>query len=296
MHAARLNPAMLARLGRLDIVARTVVHGFLSGVHRSPYRGASVEFAEHRQYYPGDDIRDIDWQAFGKTDRFYVKQHEHHTNAAVHLVVDASGSMAYAGRGVPKYTYARFAAAALAYLLLRQRDAVGLAVHDAGFRNLVRARNHPKQLFRLTQCLENVAPSGESPLGELWDRLARRIASRGLVILLSDCFGDIEPIRSAWQHLKHRRHDVIVFQILAPEEIDFPFRGPLKFHDLERSANERSLDAGRLAQEYRARFAEHSRSLARAASELAIDFHPLRTDAELDRALAEVLRRRRLSL
>src|SRR5437764_14998797 len=154
----RFDPSALARYGNLSLIARHVVEGFLSGVHRSPFKGFSIEFAEHRQYYPGDEIRHIDWRAYGKTDRYYIKEHEEETNLEAHLLIDASGSMAYRGRTVSKFVYAQYVAASLAYLMLHQRDAVGLAVHDHAVRALVPPRSHSKQLPHVLQVLESTQP------------------------------------------------------------------------------------------------------------------------------------------
>src|SRR5438045_416323 len=188
------DPSSLAKYGRLTMVARTVVEGFLTGVHKSPYKGFSVEFAEHRQYYPGDEIRHIDWRVFGKTDRYYIKEFEEETNLRAYIVLDASGSMAFRGMGTGKFDYAKQIAASLAYLMLQQLDAVGLVVHDTAVRQLLPPHAHAKHLLRLLDCLEKTEPGGETALAPIWHGLAGRIKRRGLVILLSDCFDKIEPL------------------------------------------------------------------------------------------------------
>src|SRR5215470_6422087 len=156
------DPSSLAKYGRLTMVARSVVEGFLSGVHKSPYKGFSVEFAEHRQYYPGDEIRHIDWRAFGKTDRYYIKEYEEETNLRAHLIVDASGSMAYQGRHASKFQFAQYIAASLAYLMLHQRDAVGLLTHDNKVRQRIAPRANAKHLLRVLYALEQSQPGGET--------------------------------------------------------------------------------------------------------------------------------------
>ncbi len=293
MPETSFDPAWLARLGRLDLIARTVVQGFLSGIHASPYKGFSIEFAEHRQYYPGDELRHIDWRAWGKTDRFFIKQHEEETNLRCTLIVDASASMGYRGKGVSKFQYATMAAATLAYLMLRQRDSVGLALHDREFRTFLRPRNHPKQWPYLLRVLNEAAPLGESDLGGVWDRTARRIPPRGLVIFLTDGFGQIERMIAALRHFRHRGHDVIFFQILDPHEIEFPFQNASLFRDMENTSLARQADAATVRKAYQANLGSFLDTLRRHAGELGVDYHLLRTDTPLDRALSNYLAHRR---
>src|SRR5438067_637899 len=171
MPSARIqfDPTSLAKYGRLALVARSLVEGFLSGVHKSPYKGFSVEFAEHRQYYPGDEIRHIDWRVYGKTDRYYIKEYEEETNLRAHLLIDASGSMAYAGRHPSKFQYAQYVAASLAYLMLHQRDAVGLVTHDTRLRHKIQPKANSKHLIHLLHTLERVEPGGETSLADVWN-------------------------------------------------------------------------------------------------------------------------------
>src|SRR5262245_12097545 len=187
----RFDPTSLAKYGRLTMVARAMVEGFLTGVHRSPFKGFSVEFAEHRQYYPGDEIRHIDWRAYGKTDRYYIKEYEEETNLRAHLLVDASGSMAYRGRHLSKFQYAQYVAGSLAYLMLHQLDAVGLVLHDTRVRHLIPPRASSKHLLHLLHALEQARPAGESRMAPIWHELAGQIQRRGLVIILSDCFDQL---------------------------------------------------------------------------------------------------------
>src|ERR1700675_687934 len=164
----QFDPTSLSKYGRLVLIARHVVEGFLTGVHKSPYKGFSVEFAEHRQYYPGDEIRHIDWRAYGKTDRYYVKEFEEETNLRAHLLVDASGSMAYTGKNGSKFQYAQYIAASLAYLMLHQRDAVALVTHDTRLRQMIRPRANSKHLLHLLNLLEATQPGGETSLAPIW--------------------------------------------------------------------------------------------------------------------------------
>jgi uncharacterized protein (DUF58 family) len=289
------DPTELARCGGLALVARSVVEGFLSGMHRSPFKGFSQEFAEHRQYYPGDEIRRIDWRAYGKTDHYFIKEYEDETNLKAVLVVDASGSMGYrGGQQLSKFDFARRVAASLAYLLLGQLDAVGLLTHDTKPRRFIPPKASGKHLFMLLRELDRTRVGGETSLGTVWDQIAgHHLKRRGLVILLSDCFGDIPSITRSLRHLRHGRHEVILFQTLAPEELDFPFNKPTKFRSLELNGYELTVDARRVREEYRRNFDDHRRELRRVADELRFDYVTLRTDEPVDRALGAYLAARR---
>src|SRR5438128_5669585 len=222
--SARFDPSALAKFGKLALVARSVVEGFLSGIHQSPYKGFSVEFAEHRQYYPGDEIRHIDWRVYGKTDRWFIKEYEEETNLHAHILLDASGSMAYRGAGPSKLEYAAWVAASLSYLMLHQHDAVGLLVHDQQVRATLPPHAGSKQLLRILQTLEATRPGGETGLAPLWHELANRVSRRGMIVILSDCFDKLPELMLALRDLRHRRHDVLLLHVLAAEEIEFPFR------------------------------------------------------------------------
>ncbi|MFO7769082.1 MAG: DUF58 domain-containing protein [bacterium] len=219
----RLDPVALSRLEDLDLVARLVVEGFVTGLHRSPYHGFSVEFAEHRPYQPGDALRYLDWRLYAKSDRYYVKTFMEETNLRSHLVMDASGSMGYGSGEITKITYARQLAAALAYLMLRQRDAVGLVTYDERMRRMLPPRSVSSWLHPLLGELEGLetreGTDGGSVLGELAERLDRR----GLVILFSDLLDDPRRVGLGLRHLRHRKHEVIVFRVLDSREVDFDF-------------------------------------------------------------------------
>ena len=297
------DPTTLARYGRLSLIARNVVEGFLSGVHKSPYKGFSVEFAEHRQYYPGDEIRHIDWRAYGKTDRYYIKEHEEETNLQAHLLVDASGSMAYHGKTISKFQYAQYLAASLAYLMLHQRDAVGLVVHDHALRTLLLPRSTSKQLMQILHTLEKTKPGGpplpppgraggEGEVAPIWDRLAGQIRTRGMLLIFSDCFDDVNRLIHALRHLRHRRHEIVLFHILAPEEIDFPFTKRTQFRHLEAANELRLIDPSGVRAAYLKNLETFRQTLRIQASNLQIDYHPMRTDEPVDRALGVYLMKR----
>ena len=287
------DPTELKRFGGLALLARQVVEGFLAGLHRSPYKGSSIEFAEHRQYYPGDEIRHIDWRAFGKTDRYFVKEYEEETNLRAWLVVDASGSMKYRGRSASsKWEFAQQAAAALSFLILHQMDAVGLIVHDSRIRQVLPAKAQSRQLLRICQVLQQSVPGEETKLAEVWDEIAKRyLKRRSVVILLTDAFDSIEGIRLALQRLRFQNHEVILLQIVAPEEIEFPFARPTEFRSLENDQS-RKLQPRQLRDDYRRRFREHGDALKELAGRLHMDYLRLRTDEPLDRSLGGFLRNR----
>jgi uncharacterized protein (DUF58 family) len=287
------DPTALARYGGLALVARTLVEGYLTGVHKSPYKGYSVEFAEHRQYYPGDEIRHLDWRVLAKTDRFYIKEYEEETNLKAYLLVDASGSMAYRGKGRGKFEYAQHVAACLAYLMLHQLDAVGLVTHDTRVRQLLPPRANAKHLLHVLQALEHTAPGGETALAPIWHELAvHHIKRRGMVVILSDCFDDLDHLTLALRHFRHRKHEVILFHVLAPEEIEFPFRRLTQFQDLEVPPDRLLVDPARLRREYLERFGTFCQQLRDRARGMGVDYHLLRTDEPVDRALGIYLSRR----
>ncbi len=288
------DPSTLSRYGGLGLVARTLVEGFLTGVHKSPYKGSSVEFAEHRPYARGDDIRRIDWRVLGKTDRHYIKEFEEETNLRAYLLVDASGSMGFRGQGPSKFDYARHVAACLAYLMLHQLDAVGLATMDSRLRHFLPPRASPKHLLRILRVLEETEPGGETALSPLWHELAgRQIRRRGLVAVISDCFDDLPALILALKHLRHFKHEVLLFHVLAPEEIEFPFHRPTRFDSLERAGDRRLVDPARLRASYRRRMEDFCRDLRERSRGIGVDYHLLRTDEPVDRALGAYLARRR---
>lgn len=290
------DPSALAKYGRLAMVARQLVEGFLTGVHKSPYKGFSVEFAEHRQYYPGDEIRKIDWRAYGKTDKYFIKEFEEETNLKAHLLVDASGSMAYKGAHPSKFEYAQYVAASLAYLMLHQRDAVGLALHDTKVRALLPAKANAKHLLQILRILQDTQPGGETAMAPLWHTMAEQIKRRGLVVILSDCFDQLPALMRAIKHFRHRRHEVLLFHILAPEEIEFPFRKWTQFRNLEIAGDKLLVDPQQLRKEYRKNFDKFCVDLKQQMGRAHVDYYLLRTDEPVDRALGIYLTRRQTQL
>ena len=284
-----LDPSVLARFGRLELLARLVVEGVMSGMHKSPFKGFSVEFAEHRQYGPGDEIRHIDWRAFGKTDRYYVKEYEEETNLKAYLVVDTSGSMGYAGRTMAKFEYARQLAAALAYLMISQRDAVGLVTFDTAIRAMIPARSAPNHFSILCKTLSDATIGGETPLSGILHNLADRIRRRGLVIVLSDGFDDVDELTHALRHLRHRRHEVLFFQVLAPEEEEFPFRRPSRFRNLENLDHSLRVDPAAMRAAYLEKFNAFCGTLKERIAAMGADYHRVSTGVPHDRTLLDYL-------
>lgn len=228
-----LDPAVVARIGTLELKARVIVEGFLQGLHRSPFRGLSVEFAEYRPYLPGDDIASIDWKVYARSDRYYVKTYEHETNLPCYLLVDVSRSMAYGSGEVTKLQYGSYLAAALAYLLRRQRDAVGLLAFDADVVTQLPPSARPGHLRALLAALERLEPGGSSDFTRPLERVAQAITRRGIVIVMSDLLDDPEHVIRGLRYIRSRGTEVVVFHLLDPAELSFTFDRPVRLRDLE---------------------------------------------------------------
>lgn len=284
---------MLARIDNLELLARTVVDGFISGLHRSPYLGFSIDFAEHRAYMPGDDIRWIDWRVFGRTDRFYVKQFEADTNANFSVILDVSRSMHYGSGEVTKLDYARYLAACLAYFSRRQRDRIGIVTFD---RDVVdHIPPSAKHLDLVLHTLDNLEPGGEGLLEQPLLKIAESLGRRGILVLISDLYEEPDRILQAVSRLRHRGNDVMVFHVLDPAELEFPFDGATHFEDLE-TGERIPVVPEDLKERYRHLLAQHIRTLARLLGEHRIDYTQLDTSKPLDYALFDYLsRRQRLS-
>jgi uncharacterized protein (DUF58 family) len=289
-----LDPHTLARIQGLELRARRIVEGYVAGLHRSPYQGFSNEFAEHREYAPGDDLRYVDWKVFGKTDKVYLKQFEEETNLICYLLLDTSESMQYQGpdASLSKLAYAQCAAASLAYLVLRQRDSVGLVTFDQQVRQLIRPSSSPTQLKQVVRMMEETAAARKTRTGPIFHDLAERLARRGIVVVLSDLFDDVEAMLAGLKHFRHRRHDVIVLHVLDPAELDFPFQQVTMFKGLEALGEvvtePRSLRAA-YQQEVRS-FLKCVRTGCRAQQ---IDYLTVRTDEPLDIVLTAFLSARK---
>lgn len=228
-----LHPDVIARAQALGLKARTIVEGLRVGDHKSPYRGFSVEFVQHREYVPGDDIRHIDWKSYGRSERYTIKQYEQETNFIGHILLDGSRSMQYGEGATNKLEYAKLLAAALAYLIVHQRDSASLWVFDDGWRAQLPASGQPNHVQTILRALESTQPRDKTAIGPLLHDLAKQISRRGLVFLISDCFDEVDGILDGLRHLRFDGHEVIVFHVLHPDEVEFPFGGMVKFDGLE---------------------------------------------------------------
>jgi len=284
-----LDPAVLARIGSLELVARTVVEGFLSGLHRSPRLGASTDFAEHRGYMPGDDIRRVDWKLWARTDRFHVKEFEADTNTSVTVVLDISRSMAYGSRTPTKLDYGRFLAASLLYFCHGQRDRVGFVAIDDDVRAFVppSARHLPASLHEIERLRAGGAGALDAPLAKLAEHVRRRC----IVVLISDFYEPPERVADALGHLRGRGNDVIAFHLLDPAELDFPFEGAASFEDLETGARI-PVVTDRLRAQYRAAVRTHIEALGTLLGRSGVDYTMVSTATPLDAALFDFLTRR----
>ena len=283
------DPSTMTHFGRLDIVARLIVEGYMMGQHKSPFKGSSVEFVEHRQYYPGDEIRHIDWRAYGKTGRYFVKEYEDETNLRCYLMLDASGSMAYGASTISKFVYARQMAAALAYLLLQQRDAVGLCLFDDKVREILEPSMNATQFPRLIRMLENASTGKETSLAKVFEEAIPRLKRRSLIVVLSDLFDAVEPLQTAIKRFRHYRHEVIVIQTVAPEEEEFPFSRPTQFRNLENVNDRLLVDPHRLRRHYLEQYQEFSERVARICTKSGVDLLKVRTNEPFAQTLGRYL-------
>ncbi len=284
-----LNPQTLANIEGLDLQARLIVEGYVAGMHPSPYHGFSVEFAEHREYVPGDDIRHVDWKVWSKTDKFYLKQYEEETNLLLYLLMDTSESMGYAsGQNVSKLRYAQFVAAALGYLVIQQQDSVGLALFDDMVRRYLKPAGQPSHLKELIHLMDTSPARQKSDLGVVFHDLAERFKKRGVVAIFSDFFDEVPRIIAGLKHLRHRRHEVIVFHVLDPAELEFPFRETTLFKGLE-GMPEILTEPHALRKAYQAEIGAYLEEMKRGCRSIDIDYVPIRTDQELDAALSSYL-------
>ncbi len=285
-------PAALASIGPLELLSRRVVDGFLSGAHRSTHKGGCFEFAEHRAYAAGDETRLIDWRVFARSDRYYVKQFEEETNLQALMVVDGSGSMQFAASTVSKYDYARLACACLSRLMLRQRDAVGLISTANDGQSFVPPRSNPHHLRAIADALVRARPGGAASLASVLHRAGKRLKRRGLVVIFSDCFDDVARLTQSLRLLRLRGHDVLLFHVLAPEELTFSFDRWSRFECLEKAGLHIDLDPSSVRSRYLERLKKFLDELKRECLRVRCDLVPLSTEQHLGDALAHYLRRR----
>tara|TARA_B100000029_G_scaffold288313_1_gene282127 strand:+ start:1700 stop:2593 length:894 start_codon:yes stop_codon:yes gene_type:complete len=286
-----LDPAGLHRVGNMELVAKQVVEGFLTGRHRSPFHGFSVEYLDHRSYTPGDEIRNLDWKIVARSDKYYVKLYEDETNLRAYILLDCSSSMEFTSGEQSKLSWGSYLAAALTYLLLRQNDAVGLIEFDTGVRKFIPPKAHPTQFRRILDSLDGVEPGGETDVGTVLHEAAERTKRRGLIIVISDLIDNEEAIASGLGHFRHNNHEVIVFHTMDPAELDFPFDRLTRFKDMEGAgrvvANPKSLRA-----RYLSRINKFTDQVKRDCFERKISYELCDTSKPYDQFLAAYLDKR----
>jgi uncharacterized protein (DUF58 family) len=287
-----LEPQALARVKNLAVVARGVVEGFISGLHSSPYKGFSVEFAEHREYTAGDDPRHLDYRMLGRTDRLYIKQYEEETNMRVQILLDTSGSMGYGYNGkFSKLAYGSYLTAVLAYLMTRQQDSVGLTTFDTEIRLDMPPRTSPRHFSEMMHRLENIAPGRQTDVAATLHKLANRFKRRCLIVLISDLYDEPEEVVRALHHFRHRRHEVILFHVLDKAEIDFPFRDTVAFHDLE-TGERIQVEPAYVREQYISQVEEFIENYRRACAEAQIDYVLTDTSVPYDFMLSKYIAKR----
>jgi uncharacterized protein (DUF58 family) len=295
-----LQPDVVSKLANMELRARMVVEGFITGLHKSPYHGFSVEFAEHRQYMPGDEIRSIDWKVYGKTDRYYIKQYEEETNLKSYIILDASASMSFAsgnskkggGRRISKLEYASYVVAALSYLMVQQRDAVGLTVYDESIRLTLPPHATKAYLRRILVELQNLSAGNTTGTSQSLHRMAERITRRGLIIIVSDLLDDPGRVMAALKHFRYNHHDVLVMQVLDPFERSFAFGGDAVFKDLE-TAEELTTQPYHIQRAYQQEMLSFLEQYKRECRENNIDYVLLDTETPFDTALFQYLNKRK---
>ena len=286
-----LHPDAIRRLSRLELRARHIVEGFLSGMHRSPYFGQSVEFAQHREYVHGDDLRHVDWKVWARQDRLYVKQYEEDTNLRCTLLVDSSASMRYGNGPLNKYEYACTTAASLAYLILKQNDAVGCMAFDERIRMRTPIRSRNNHIFSIIETLNVTDPADKSDMYSVFRSVAEGIPRRGMIIVCSDLLGDVEGTIKGLRMLRQRGHDVMVMHIMDDDELDFNFNGPLRFEGLE-SADFLNCNPRALREGYLEQLNAFLENVRHSCARNTVDYALIRTSEPLDAALASYMTNR----
>ncbi len=281
-----LHPEAIKRIARMDLRARHIVEGFLSGMHRSPHFGQSVEFRQHREYTPGDDLRHVDWQVWARQDRLYVKQFEADTNMRVNLLVDVSNSMDYGDGALTKFEYAATIAVSLTYLVLKQQDAIGCMTFDAEVRSRIQTLSRKTQMQSIMQALQSTQPERKTDLSNIFKQAAEIYPKRGMMIVISDLLSDVESTLKGLRLLRQRGHDVLLFHVMDNDEIDFPFSGPTKFEDLE-SDTKLACNPKALREGYLESLDEFLTSVRRGCAKAAVDYALVKTADPLDAVLAK---------
>ncbi len=288
------RPEQVQQLANMQLVARTVVEGFVTGMHRSPHHGFSTEFADHREYVPGDELRHLDWLALARTDRYYIKRYEQETNLRCYLLLDCSSSMAYASGGMSKFEYGCYLAATLGYLMIRQQDSVGLVLFDEVIRRNIPPRSTPTHLDYLFKQLEAAKTGKQTNVSRTIHDIAESIHRRALIILISDMYDDPTEVRRALQHFRHKKHEVIVFHVLDPFEVDFPFTRMVSFEDME-TGEQLQLDPKQVREAYMKEMGEFIENFRRTCSESQIEYVVADTRTPFEKMLISYLSKRKRS-
>lgn len=293
MQPYSLDPTLINNLQNLDIQARLLVEGFISGLHKSPFHGFSVEFSQYRPYQTGDDLRFVDWKVLGRTDRYYIKQFEQETNLRAHILLDFSRSMFFGREGRPnKYTYAGVLASALAYLLIKQKDAVGLGIFDSRIRKLLPPKSVPSYLPQIYSTIRQATGGTDTGIAPVLHELAEKIPRRGLLIVLSDLLDDPEEILKGLRHFRHNGHEVLLFQILDPSELKLDFDGEVLFKDMENNQQVKTIPRY-IREVYRQQVREFQDFYRMQCSRQQIDYSLFTTDTDISRALFQFLMKRK---
>ena len=289
---SNLSPRLLAQIKRLDLKARMVVEGFLTGLHKSPYHGFSVEFAEYRPYLPGDELKRIDWKVLARSDKYFVKEFEEETNLKAYILLDSSASMGYHSRETDsKLEYGSSLAAALSFLLLSQNDAAGLALFNSRLQRYLPPRSRRSHWHAILQELNQAKPQGRTGYKKIFQELAGHLKRRGLLVLISDLWGDDDEIINSLKNLRHLKHEVLVFHLLDPDESSFPFRSEAVFADME-TGRELQLNPADIKQKYLDALKQRTDRLGRECRRHLIDYQPIVTDQPFDQALLKYLHKR----
>ena len=286
-----LDPLALAKVRSLELQARLIVEGYLSGMHKSPYHGFSVEFAQHREYVPGDDIKHVDWKVYGRTGRFYLKQYEEETNLVCWLLLDVSESMRYGSGPVSKYDYACMSGAAMAYLTLHQQDSIGFVTYDDQVRTFLRPSSQPSRLKEMVNLMNRGCGADKTSLEPIFHDLAERINRRSIIVVLSDLFDEPSEVLAGLKHLRYKRHEVVLFHVMDPAELEFPFQEATLFRGMEQMP-ELLTDPRGLRDGYLQQVSTYLTELKRGCRGQNIDYVQLRTDANLGVALSGYLAHR----
>jgi uncharacterized protein (DUF58 family) len=287
-----LRPEVIRQVARLDLRAKFIVEGFLAGLHASPFHGFSVEFSEHRKYVPGDDLKDLDWNVFAKTDKYYLKKFQAETNLTGYLVMDLSASMAYTYRQeLTKFEYAICLAAALGYLMIHQQDPVGLVTFDTRIQASLPPRSKRTQLGTILAVLANLKPAGHTDVAQCLHQLAAMIRTRSLIMLFSDLLTEPGPVLESLHHLLHRGNEVILFHILDEAEVHFPFDGVIEFEDVE-DHDKLTIDARGMRKDYMEALGEFQQFYREECAKANVDYVPMDTSVSFDKALMEYLLQR----